>query len=294
MRFSWTPEPAMIRIAAGPGARPIDAIAFDGRYGSGCTTVGLRRRRVLVLGLPLWETLTADQRLALLGHDLGRTAAGGRLSGVWIEAALDALTAWADVVGPTPRQEDARQGMTDAHAMDAGAPTRRENTTVKMGEMLARPLQNLLAHGMLLLHRLLTRLNDSSAERTEYRADEAAARVASADSADGLLRALLLRESALFALEHSSRGEGDIWAGLSTSIAAVPDMERERRLRLARLRGDAAGIGRPPTCLRIQFVNKLSCSDATVVMSSEEARAMDTELLAVRASIAEDLRRWAG
>ncbi|MEU7561860.1 M48 family metallopeptidase [Streptomyces eurythermus] len=276
------------RAAAELGTRPVDVIAVDERYGSGCTKAGLRRRRVLILGLPLWEALTMDQRLALLGHDLGRLSTGKSLSAAWIQTALDALTTWADVIRPVRALDDERQKVTDRHAFDAGG--NRQSSIVGMGVALAQPLQDFLSRAALGCHRLLSRLRDRSGGQAEYRADENAARIASAASVQGLLRALLLRETALFALERAAWCEDDLWEALRVHLASVPDMEFERRLRLSELRGDAFDDGCPPTHLRMKFIGKLSCPEAAVVVSSGETEAIDAELAPLRASIANDLK----
>jgi hypothetical protein len=280
----------MERVCAELGTRPVDVIAVDSRYGSGCTRVGLRRRRVLVLGLPLWETLTTDQRLALLGHDLGCVSAEETLSAAWIRTALDALIAWADVLRPGDAQDAARRDAMDGSPFDVGSSAgNRQSNTVRIGVALAQPLQEFLSRGALWFHRLLSRLKDRSSGQAEYRADETAARVASAASVDGLLRSLLLRDTALFALERAASGKGDLWEKLRADMASVSDMELERRLRLSELRGDASDNG-PPTCLRMQFVRKLSSADATVTVSSTESETIAAELLPVRDAIAEELR----
>ncbi|MEV7155357.1 M48 family metallopeptidase [Streptomyces misionensis] len=280
------------RVAAELGTKPVDAIAVDARYGSGCTVVGPRRRRVLVIGLPLWETLTADQRLALLGHDLGRASTRGGPSGAWIQMALDALTTWADMIRPTPELEAARQGVVDANAFRPDV--LRQNTNISLGQALAQPLQNLLAHGVLALHRLLGRLDDLSGRQSQYRADEMAVRVSSTTAADGLLRALLLSDTARFAVERAARSGGDVWAQVRASLVSVPDTERERLLRLARLRGDSTDGSSAPTYFRIQFVNRIPGPRTANTLSGEEAQAIDEELLPLRATIANELRSEAG
>lgn len=270
------------RITTGLGIRPVDLIAVDTRYGSGYGTVGLRRRRVLVLGLPLWETLTPDQRLALLGHELGHAAGRGRRR--WIGTALDSLTVWADLLRPDSALQRAYTGTATATGV------RRSGGLANIGEIFARPLLALLAQTARLLHKLLSRMSDHSGGQAEYRADETAARVASVRSAEGLLRALLLNDTAVFAFERFSRGDGDIWDELQTYLASVPETERARRLRLSELRGDSSGSGYPPTYLRIEFVRKLACTEPTVTLSSADIQAMDTELASVRASIADEFR----
>jgi Zn-dependent protease with chaperone function len=64
------------RIAAEVGA-PMPHVLLIGRtLNAFTTTVGLRRRRVLCLGLPLWATLGPQERVALVGHELGHFVNG--------------------------------------------------------------------------------------------------------------------------------------------------------------------------------------------------------------------------
>ncbi|WP_159025323.1 M48 family metallopeptidase [Streptomyces pluripotens] len=275
------------RISAGLGTRPVDFIAVDGRFRSAYKVVGIRRRRVLVLGLPLWESLTPDERLALLGYELAHARVGARLSGRWIQAALDALVSWADVFRPGTDEQRERHAAVLSARRWAG---RSGVGMANFGEALLRPLQELLVHTVHLLHRLLSRLGERSGEQAEYGADEAAARLASARSVEGLLEALLLRETAVFALRRAARSEGDVWEELRDHMNSVPGTERARRLRLSELRGDAAGTGFPPTYLRIQFVRKLSFAELPVPVTSAESRSIDAELEPTRAVFAAWLR----
>ncbi|WP_285565220.1 M48 family metallopeptidase [Streptomyces sp. RTGN2] len=272
------------RISAELGCRPPDLIAFDARYGARWDAVGLRRRRVLVLGLPLWESLTAGQRIALLVHELAHAADEGRPHARWIRSALDSLVGWESLLAPDPERPNGTR-----HAHHPAAAGRRSSSIAQAGEMAARPLLGLLAQGAGLLHTGLRGLSDQCAERT-YRADRTAARVAATSSAEGLLQALLLREPAVFALQRLSRNDDDLWESLRTYLASVPDTERRRRLRLSQLRGDASGSGHPPTYLRIRFVRTLPRTDPAVSVTATEAGTIDLELAPIRSSIATDCR----
>ncbi|MEU4090544.1 hypothetical protein [Streptomyces aureus] len=274
------------RVAAVTGIRRVEAIAVDHGYGSRCVRVGLRRRRVLILGLPLWEVLTTDQHVALLAHDLGRSTGNG-LSTAWIETALDALSTWADVVRATPEVDKARMETLDAHMFDAGVPTSRQNSMGNTGAALAEPLQDALAQGALLIHRLLRRLGEQSEGLAEYRADEAAARTASSDAAEELLRALLLRETALAALARTARGttDTDLWPRLREAMNSVPDTERERHLHPSRHHNSETS----PGPLRLRYIRSLNVERAAVDVSDEESHAIEAELEPARALITADL-----
>ncbi|CAK7283814.1 hypothetical protein [Streptomyces misionensis] len=121
-----------------------------------------------------------------------------------------------------------------------------------------------------------------------------AVRVSSTTAADGLLRALLLNDTARFAVERAARSGGDVWAQVRASLGSVPDTERERLLRLARLRGDSTDGSSAPTYFRIQFVNRIPGPRTAGTLSGEEAQAIDEELLPLRTTIADELRSKAG
>ncbi|GAA2420585.1 hypothetical protein GCM10010433_20330 [Streptomyces pulveraceus] len=273
------------RISTELGTRPPDLIAFDTGYGARWAAVGWRRRRVLVLGLPLWEALAADERLALLVRELAHAADEGQSRARWIRSALDSLVGWEDLLTPDPLPA---VPAPDPHHSPAG--NGRTSNIGHVGEMLARPLLGLLAQGAHLLHSLLRTL-DGRCVGQAYRADRTAARIATAASAEGLLQALLLEEPAALALQRLARRGDDLWAALRDYLASVPDSERARRLRLSELRGDASGSGQPPTCRRIQYVRTLRRTEPAVTVTGAEARTVDLELAAIRSSIAQECRR---
>ncbi|MEV8454605.1 M48 family metallopeptidase [Streptomyces sp. NPDC052095] len=272
------------RIGAEVSTRPPDLIAFDTRYGAHWASVGLRRRRALVLGLPLWETLTDDQRLALLVHKLAHAADERRPHARSVRSALEALAGWENLLRPDPEQNRAHHDLRQELAGGG-----RAGNLARAGEMVARPLLGLLSQGAHLLHSGLRWLDPRSVDRT-YRADRTAAGLTTAATTESLLRALLLREPAAFALHRVTRGSGDPWEAMRAYCASVPDSERARLHRLSELRGDASGTGKPPTHLRIRFARTLPRTGPALSPADDEMRALDRELTAVRAAIAAECR----
>lgn len=57
------------RVAAEVGAKPAHGAVADGRWNTSYASVGWRRRLVVTIGLPLWDVLSPDQRVAVLGHE---------------------------------------------------------------------------------------------------------------------------------------------------------------------------------------------------------------------------------
>ncbi|MFI1259147.1 M48 family metallopeptidase [Streptomyces netropsis] len=61
-------------VAQVVGIRGVDTIAVSKENNAGVLSYGVRGRRLLTLGLPLWEVLTPQQRVALLGTSSDTTA----------------------------------------------------------------------------------------------------------------------------------------------------------------------------------------------------------------------------
>jgi heat shock protein HtpX len=59
------------RLVADLGTPAPDLVVFDFDWNAGVTRVGLRQKRVLVLGVPMLLALTPQQVVALVGHELG-------------------------------------------------------------------------------------------------------------------------------------------------------------------------------------------------------------------------------
>ncbi|PWI43210.1 hypothetical protein CK485_13600 [Streptomyces sp. ICBB 8177] len=285
------------RVAAELGSRPVDLVAVDTRFGSAYTVLGPRRRGVLILGLPLWEALSPDQRLALIARELARDAAPGRGSTRWTAVAASSLAVWTDLFRPG-KSRQARQDALYAGAGFSATGPRTDGTAnglVAVVEMITWPLLAALAYVTDRAHRLLVGLCFHTDTQSAYRADALAAKAASTKSAEGMVRCLLLAETAVFAMERFARTTGDVWQELRTYLSTVPETEHARRLRLSERQGGAiADGGLPSIHLRLRLIRQLPHAKPTVTLSPDEPTTMDAELAPVRDALAEELRTYYG
>jgi len=261
------------QVAAELGTEPPALIAVNGDYNASYTRFGVRRRVLLTLGLPLWETLSPQQWVALLGHEFGHGANGDARRGVWIGSAQRSLEEWYRILRP---------GRTATPARGLAA----------LGEMLARAVMVVFAELVLLANQLLRRLTALSGRRAEYRADAMAARVAGPEAAAGLLRALTLGSAAGYVRGRyllADGPRGDFWADLREYVASIPPSERDRRLLVSQLDDSAVDTSHPPTRLRLDFVGQLPGSGPAIVLSAADAAAIGAELAPARAAVANAL-----
>ncbi|MDX3248712.1 M48 family metallopeptidase [Streptomyces sp. ME18-1-4] len=254
------------------GTRGVDAVVVDDMVNAGVLTYGLRGRRLLILGLPYWEILTPQQRVALLGHELGHYCNGDVRHHLVLGSAYTSLMTWWHYFAPS---ED------PASAME-----------VIVNLLLAVPRS--LVTGVLLL---LDRLTLRASQRAEYLADRIAAHVGSTEAAVGLMdgalvadsaEGVLLREANRAALTgpRGYRGGEDrtdeLWERLTAHMASIPESEYERQRRVGALRGHSVDATHPPTHLRRAGLLTGDSLPAAVTTNDDRDRHIATELAEAR------------
>ncbi|MBO3752974.1 M48 family metalloprotease [Streptosporangiaceae bacterium NEAU-GS5] len=273
------------RVADELGAPRADMIRITPDYNAAFDKSGLRRRNVLTIGLALWEVLTPQARVALLGHELGHARNGDNRRGLWLHSATEALLRWYAHTHPST-------------ILAMGWDSVSMLGCVAIAALLFIP-NKLTGWILLALHRLTLR----SGQRAEYLADDLAAGVASSAAAKSMLEALVLNGSAETLLRRqtarhqkegfyrASRQESafDLWQELRDYIASVPEVERLRRRRVSALRMSSVDTTHPPTHLRIQMMDVRKPREAVITLSGSEDEAIAAELSAARARVARAL-----
>jgi Zn-dependent protease with chaperone function len=239
-------------------------------------------QRVLIIGLPLWNALRDQQRLALLAHECAHDVIRDLRSGLLVGTAIDTLRRWAWLLYP-----DLRANQRSWAA--SGAPS---SALVMLAEFLAPlillPLSGtvgLLAAG---LHRIAAR----SGQRAEYRADELAATVAGTDASIELLDQFLAGDASVRSMQTALRGNpnADIWARQRAFLAAIPASQRERWRRLAGREQHRTDASHPPTLLRQDMLNSREHKSPRLQASPEALQLVTTELFSRGEVITREIR----
>ncbi|WP_232835821.1 M48 family metallopeptidase [Actinocorallia populi] len=260
-------------VTAELGAGPVHVIAITPEFNASSMALGLRRRRAVQLGLPLWRVLTPDQKVALIGHELAHGVNGDCRHGLYVGSALDVLTGLHRTLDP-----DELPG--------------HEDGLMYMSRLVLTPLLWLCRGAVFLLHRGLDRTTLRSGRRAEHHADELAARVASSEAVAGLLEAMtVLEPTVAFTVRTSpvTRSPLPLWDRVDQAVAVLPDGERDRRLRLAARENTQVDDTHPPTRLRTSHVRALAAIEPRVRLSPETADRIDAELAAISTRIERNL-----
>lgn len=168
-------EPALSELVTGV-ARAIDVpppdelyLGYDTEAGAGVHGGPGRRRRYVLLGLPLLEVLTVDQLRALVAHELAHHAGGDTGLSPWI-------------------------GRTRAAALRSVAAFQMEEFDDDDLE-IAPKLYAMARWPFELYARTFLRITGALARRAEFTADAASARVAGRDAAAGMLRMVVASDA---------------------------------------------------------------------------------------------------
>ncbi|MFG2038324.1 M48 family metalloprotease [Dactylosporangium sp. NPDC048998] len=267
------------QVAAELGA-PAPAISVeDDVFNIGVLAVGLRRRPALVVGLPMWNALSAQQRVAVLGHELGHFVNGDPRRGLLVQPALTTLTRLTRMLAhePVPLGQSGTVGGPGLLGWLVG---------------LLFSLIKAILRGLLFVPRVvLAVLALRDGQRAEYRADQVAAAVAGRAAMVELLDVLTLSDSVIMLVKREARA-GKPVTGWPETIAklvveARPTIEGRRDAELDRV---SLFDSHPPSGLRARVIEARSGESAAVVANAARNDRIDAELAAHNARSARTLK----
>lgn len=246
------------RIAADLKIKPIEHVRIDEAFNASMAEIGLARVPILTIGLPLWVSLTAAERVALVGHELAHRANHDPARSTIVGNGLLALDRWNYLLTP-PRHATEGIGELAVHGV------------MFVVAKLTRGLRVMLAN-LLFIER----------QRAEYLADHLGAKVAGSAACVSLLHKLGLGDNLQAVAErvyYSGDTEGrSVIAAFRSFAHTVPAREMER-IRLADGKENARiDASHPPTVMRIRFIAGRNLAVPSVVLDDVQSAATDAEL----------------
>jgi Zn-dependent protease with chaperone function len=250
------------RVAAEVGAAMPHVVTVSTDFNASAGAVGLRRRRVLTVGLPMWFALPPQQRVALLGHEFGHFVNGDVRRGALTQIAFTSFGKLAMVTAPT-------------------AYVRAVGLIDLLANLFARLAMRIVSWLFYLAHLVVVLIGLRSIQRAEYHADELAARVAGTEAAMSLLDLLAAADAMASTMRVAARN-GDELTELrarASSVRAKIALQRSWRRQLSTREEASLFSSHPPSGLRARLVESRHWQAPAITMSQAESDRIDAELL---------------
>lgn len=248
------------RVAAAVGAPMPQVLLLGYDLNAYTTTVGLRRTRVLCVGLPLWATLEPQERVALLGHELGHFVNGDVRRGPLTQVTETTLTRVASLF--------ALNGVGGRGLLEY------------VSSIITRALGRVVAGIARTLQVLLVWISQRDSQRAEYLADEMAARAGGTAAAVSLTDQLVMADSIDTVVRREARAGNGMAAWQEAARVARGNLAPKLPLlrRLSRHTEVSLYASHPPTALRAAMLERRPAQPAAVTLTESEAAHIDDEL----------------
>ncbi|WP_248928608.1 M48 family metallopeptidase [Paenibacillus hamazuiensis] len=258
--------PALYRAAdeaaAFLGAPPVDGIVINLSFNAAYTISGFRRKKLLIIGLPLFASLTPEEKLAIISHELGHHANRDITRSSFLGGVQRALGRLYITIYPKTDFSDILSSLA----------------------RLLEWFRKGLAYVVLVPWYAIGLAVWADSQRAEYGADYAAASVAGTRAAASALRKMCYGPTFYKALDMVAeyRYTANLFEEFRGRIRSVPSREVERIRILTELTESRIESTHPPTRYRLAFMEE-KLPSAAPVLPPELLIRMEEEFLALEA-----------
>lgn len=259
------------RTAEAIGAPMPRTIAIMPAYNAFAGITGLRRRRILLLGLPMLAVLRPQERVALIGHELGHFINHDSRRSLSTQPALTAFGTAAELLSP--------RGLRSV-VQDPSPGGGFAWFAVAAGTLVLGPLLFVASQLLWLCHLGANVIGARVSQRAEYYADDLAARAGGSEAAASWLDMGIDAHGISAVIGARSRNQ-EVAAGWREGVekARSDRVHRMHRLRQLNIRTEAEIFNsHPPAGLRHRLIQSAPYRTAAVVLTEAESAAIDTEL----------------
>ncbi|PPA70361.1 M48 family metallopeptidase [Jeotgalibacillus proteolyticus] len=257
-------------ISDGLHIKRIDGVVLDGQFNAAIGQVGLRKKVILRIGMPLFSIMTPEERLALLGHELGHLANGDLSRGGYIGTAMNTLATWYQVIHP-------------------GIPSEHDEVGVLewISSFFLRGIAFFPKSGYYLLLYLLY----FNSQQAEYYADYAGARVAGGEASKMVLEKLQYHDTYAYSVRKTalSNDKTDLYSFFTHQLDTMPQREKLRLKKINEMEKSKVDETHPPTHYRMNYLESKQMIDPLIEIDQERAERLDKELASYRKEIQETL-----
>ncbi len=259
-------------IAQALGTTPVAGLVVDWRFNASFTQVSWRRKKIIYLGLPLLMVLEAQERVALIAHELAHGINGDLNRGFFVGNAIQSLVTWHYLLRPTE--------LWPSGSGIYGLAVLPFNTAALILSFI--PYWSAYALSYLLYR---------DSQRAEYLADYLAATVSGSEATISAFWKLHLERTFYYTVRVVSlnRRDESLFDEFRHQIAAqsADDLARIRAEEFTK--PSRLDITHPPTAYRVEFLKAHGVVQPKFELSSTDYKQIDRELATVQKKISERL-----
>lgn len=270
-------------------APALTGIVLTEHYNASVRQFGWRRRSVLYLGIPLWEMLSVEERLSVLGHEIGHLVNRDPMNNRLPALAFTILFKTGHAICP---EKLVPKGLTHGRVVMA------EEWAAVSGAMLLMIPVNLalamIARGFWATGHVLLGLLWAESQRAEYRADLLGMQLSGMEPAlsemEKLTGADLVWSEVRERINRRQQNaDTELFTSIRTRWANLPETEKERRRRLLRQEHHRLDATHPATVFRMEMLKAQRKHIRQLQIPGRDWKALDSELESARQKIAHKL-----
>lgn len=259
-------------IAKVMGSDNVEGVVINEKFNASYREIGLRRKKIITLGLPLIKILDEKELTALIAHELAHGINGDQNRSYWVGSAFFTLTYWYTVIRPD-------------RLWDPGY------RLLAFFMFFANLVLLAVSQFIYFLLYILCHLFWQDSQRAEYLADQLAAQTASPKATISLLNKLHLDVMFEFTILKviNSKRIGHFFEDLQEQIRILPHREMERLKRASIKAGARLDASHPPTANRVSFISNLEQEEPSYGMDRETFKQLNSELDRLKPSLEQKL-----
>lgn len=247
-------------------------VLVDGDFNAAFAQVGILRKNVVFIGLPLFAVLNGQERVALLAHELAHGVNRDLARSYLLGTAIESLITWYRIIIPDTIFDD-------------------DNLLFALLSLPLNLLRLALAKLTYAYLSLLLHLMWRESQRAEYLADYLGASVAGTESMVAMMEKLHLQATydEIVRSVALNGGKQDFFRAIKKSASAMKEYGIKPGLQEDNMLMSRLDVTHPPTNYRQQFLSARPAMAPKVILTPEEHEQMDKELTVLEPAIQEQI-----
>lgn len=255
-------------IAQAMGTKNVDGIVIDENFNAAFSRVGVRGKHIMYIGLPLFDILNDEERIALISHELAHGLNGDCTRNIFIMTAWNTLYSWYETMAP---------------GYSATRRVRSRNsvfTTVSLLTAVSNGIMYIISKFLWWVAWLMLQLIWPSQQEAEYLADRIGASVSGTDAYISMLEKVHYYDAYLMAVQQTalSGGKTSLFSTLKDNIEKMPERELERLKRVGELENSRLDTTHPPTIFRMRYIQQFRSNGCKIDIQSSMKKDMDNDM----------------